>query len=104
MKYYLLKYDDNYADEFDISGFRVYDEPGYDSFKERVKSAKYPQERYFGTNEFVEFDSAKDYLKRIDISEISEIEAKVLMKLFSYGDYAQYGEFLEPDAREDYDD
>jgi hypothetical protein len=100
MKHYLLRYDDNWADEFDVEGFRIYDQEEYDDFKKRVKAAEYPQQMYFGTNEGIDVDSAKDYLDRIDVTEITEAEAKVLNKFFD-GDY---GIFLEPDSSGDEDE
>jgi hypothetical protein len=93
MKQYLIKFSGDYADEFDVQGFRVLREDQYAEFVERVKNAQYPQEVYFGTNEYIEFYSASSYLSGLEVEEISDNEAEVLLGLF--GD--EYGTFLEPE-------
>jgi hypothetical protein len=95
MKYYLVKYEDNYADEFDIQGFRIFTEVELKAFKTLVKTAKYPQEVYFGTNESISYDSFTDY---------TEEEASLLTKLFGYDTTTEYGFFLNPEEQDEDDD
>jgi hypothetical protein len=104
MKYYLVKYEDNYADEFDIQGFRIFTEVELKAFKTLVKTAKYPQEVYFGTNESISYDSFTDYMSRLDIEEVTEEEASLLTKLFGYDTTTEYGFFLNPEEQDEDDD
>jgi hypothetical protein len=104
MKQFLVKYDNNYADEFDLEGFYVmegeskkdiqkqllcteYDEEGEKTGEEFTN---FPFERYFGSNECIEYEDKKDYLSCFTIEEITLEESNVLNKLFGGG----FGDFL----------
>lgn len=107
MKYYLLNFTDNYADEFDVYGFKVLTEEEYlkqkesseKAFELRLEAAKNSKygpndcvEIGFGTNESVEFYSFENYMDSIKVMEINEDEYNVLAKLFkSYGNRVSYG-------------
>ena len=55
MNYYLVTYDGNYADEFDLYFHTVMDESELDKAKEKVKDWEFEwKECYFGTNEYIE--------------------------------------------------
>ena len=75
MKYYLLKIKDIFADEFDLHGYLVLTESEYNNYLEQVeqfkKGFKYNY-YYFGTNEFLRYESAKDVLSDITIREITK--------------------------------
>ena len=99
----LVKYEDNYADEFDIAGFKIFEtNDHYIKWSEEVEHAFYfddcdlvrtgPVEIYFGTNEFVSFETIKDYQKCLEVKEISAYEADLLESLIG----ADYGIFIDP--------
>ena len=83
----LVKFNDNYADEFDVGGFRFYEEKEWNKYKKLVKEKiKFPKEASFGTNEFIEYNSAEDYFKCTEVKKLSEEEYNFLVKLFGkYG-------------------
>ena len=75
----LIKFKDNWADEFDISGWFVSSEETWDAFKAQDFE---PREIYFGTNEGIEYESKADYLSRFKTKAISDSDAEVLVRLF----------------------
>jgi len=78
--YYLLEFSDNYADEFDIDGLVIMTGDELDEYKNRVLNIKGHIERYFGTNEFVEYNNGRDYLNGLRITEINKNEYDFLKK------------------------
>lgn len=106
----LIKFDDNYADEFDLVGYYLTTKERWDAHVDDVTkywkmaedSKKRPQQegesdwRYrdsqrvevevgFGTNESMLWTSAEDYLRAYTVTEITEEEAAVVRKLFLNG-------------------
>lgn len=93
-KYYLLDFNADYGDEFDVNAFKVLTEEEYNKGVEqsKINLEKYFKERGtfsigFGTNEDIEFDSAKDYWKSFTVKKITKQEADIITKLLgkSYG-------------------
>jgi len=81
--YYVVKYEADYADEFDISGFFIVhlSDKELKESKGRIKAAD-GKDMYFGTNEFVEFN-----YKAVKFVKISRGEYESLVKIFGkYGD------------------
>lgn len=89
MKYFLVKESGNYADEFDIQGFKIFEAESEEKVKEQIISDRfdddipeYPLELYFGTNEAVEINSEQELWSMLDITEISKQDYDVLLRLF----------------------
>ncbi len=76
MKYYLVKFNSNWADEMSIYGHLAMKEKEYLVWKNRIDSFKFPINCYVGTNEDIDITKA-DY----STQEISEQEYKTLKKL-----------------------
>jgi len=59
-----LRYKNNWADEFDVQGIIIVEEQWWiDHIKEvKAHSKSFPKDVGFGTNEDIEYSSAKDYL------------------------------------------
>lgn len=85
----LLNQKIDWADEFDIEGFEIMDEDQWVEYQEALTEAEYPIEQYFGTNEFVEFESFEDLMRSISVKFISENEKEILTRLLDvkYGSY-----------------
>ena len=95
MKYVLVSFSDNWADEFDISGFRIMPKKEWDDYVTNVKAIKFwPQGMYFGTNEGIEYDNSKDYLNSFDAKSITAAEKATIEKFLGKSIYG-YGHFLE---------
>lgn len=107
MNYFLIKEDDNYADEFDIEGFKIeksklsiedykknlllevlMERGDYDEDDNEIPG-KFPLEFYFGTNEAIEIRDEKDFWRVVSVEPISKAEYDTLKKLFPTSvDYA----------------
>ena len=97
MKYFIVFFSADYADEFDIQGFRVEKAESKKSILDSLvhPKTKFPYERYFGTNEAIEYNDKKDFLSNFDIKEIKEEEYKVISKVIC-------NEYCEFQTLEDY--
>ena len=97
MKKYLIKQNCDYADEFDTYRFFIKEGNSKKEVLESLinKKCKFPVERYFGTNEAIEFDSKEEFFNSFEVEEISEYQYDVLKQLFD-------GEFGTVLTLEDY--
>jgi len=91
----LVKFGSDYADEFQVSGFAVTTSKAWAQHESAARAGKWPQSRYFGTNEGIEWNSAEDYLSCFKVVEITDAEAKFLAK--SFNGYGDQGHFLQVD-------
>jgi hypothetical protein len=96
----LVKFDDNWADEMDVSGFKIFNNlDAWNKALSEFKSEKEIEEddQYFeicfGTNEWIEYDSFGDFLKNFEIVEISKDTAEIIDGLFPEADSYGYGHF-----------
>lgn len=100
MKYYLVKYNGNYADEFDVYFHQVVSEGELKELKESIGNTNWGYEEfYFGTNEWLEVNTI-DLLEQLNnVIPISDEEYEVLEKLgllkVSLGDGLNWDTFLE---------
>lgn len=81
----LVKFSKDYADEFDCKEFRVFDSNDtYTAWLDKYKSKfeNGPVKRYFGTNEYLDFDDFNDFMSCLSVQEISEEEAGMFKKYF----------------------
>jgi len=93
MKYYLIQYKYDYADEFDVYGFKVVNEKELNDINEIIDNIKYPKEFYFGTNEALVFNNPKEAREGMKIIEIIQSEYDVFKKFFRCG-FGQYPDFV----------
>ena len=92
--YFLVKFEDNYADEFDVYGFRIMNEKELMKFTNDIrKLKKFPLEIYFGTNEALIFESQKDCMAGFKMLPITKDEMSSLKKLFPNAEKWGYGFF-----------
>ena len=88
MKYYLIKVEENWADEADFYGFEIFNEDQVDLINKIIKAASdlgYGSDLGlgFGTNEYDEDEhNIEDYMIVKKSCEITETEYKTLHKLF----------------------
>ena len=86
MRYFLLKYDDDWADEFNLEATLAVDESTYNVYmknKEDCATNFVDKELsfYFGSNEEKVYDEAKEFLERLEEKEITQQEYETLVKL-----------------------
>ena len=78
-KMVLVKFDDNYADEFDVEGFRVMSAQEWNDYVKKIEACKnWPQSKYFGTNEGCEWDCFEDYLSCFKIKPLTPGQARTI--------------------------
>ena len=92
----LIKFNTNYADEFDVAGFYITTQKKWDKHLEEVetffKNRTEPVEKYFGTNEYIEFYDFDDYKSSFTVTPITKEENDVLTKLFiNYTKKVEFG-------------
>lgn len=82
MTYTILKFDDNYADEFDVEGFVVVKSEFAKKWLELVGSFKYSLSFGFGSNEANEYDNGANFVTNVSSMVITDEEANVLANIF----------------------
>ena len=93
-KYFLVSYKEDYADEFYVYGMKIFTEEEYASFIDNQKYAKDLErkgeivtgefeeiELYFGTNEWLSFETVDEIIRTLDVREITEQEFNTLKNL-----------------------
>lgn len=91
---YLIRFQDNYADEFDVTGFAVVDQELWSCLQAEAKEhfSKYSQfDYYFGGNDCLEYKSYSEWESAFKIVEtIDDEKSRWLIKAF--GMWVPYNE------------
>ena len=110
MKYYVLKFEDNYADEFDVSGIILTTENELNEFNDAIKWLKenwIPKgenkyrgeiEVYFGTNEFLKYrdwKQVRNSFKEFEVSESVYLEMMEIFQSFHFGESGVYWHVID---------
>lgn len=85
--YYLIKYADDYIDEFDVSGFVTLTSEEMNEFDAALNRLEkimkvHDFTFYFGTNEEMVYEDFEYFLEAISVSVISQKEGTFLLKQF----------------------
>jgi hypothetical protein len=91
MKNFLVKFDGNWADEFDTNGFQLMSEKEWVKLFYSIKNTNYPLEIYFGSNEFWTFERPEDILDNLTLRVVTKEEAKIIDKYFDCSKWYGYG-------------
>ena len=95
----LVEYKDNYADQFDISGFIITTEKTWKEFCDR--GLKYfennESETYqFGSDEWIEYRSAKEFFSCFKGKKLNTEDAEIIQELLTYDfSYPDSGLFFQ---------
>jgi len=93
----LIKYEANWADEFDCEGFAVYDKKEWEEHCNKVEKAfekiNKEIEIGFGSNEYFTFESYRDWERCFRVIDISDADISLLQTHFfnSYNKRIQFG-------------
>lgn len=80
-EYVIVKYDDNWADEFDVETTWVVRKDVFEAWAKLVtEKITTEKEIYFGTNEFITIDSGQAVVDACEVLPIPEGDALVLAK------------------------
>lgn len=84
MQRYLIKFESDYADEFDVHGIMLCTEDELINMKMRVKSHDFQKQSdfYFGTNEALEFASYEQWEEDIEVTKVTDDIYVNLCRLF----------------------
>ncbi len=79
-----IKFDSNYADEFDVEGFMIVANDVWERYVNSLTDEDFGEhnEFYFGTNESLSFDDKAYYLSSFETKEVSDDELVVIKKFF----------------------
>jgi len=97
----LLSFHDNYADEFDLSGFAIISEEAWqkniDRAEEYFSNNSCPYSHGFGTNEELEYETILQYRRKFTLlRSLNPEESKNLLAMFQMTQrdgIATFGEF-----------
>jgi len=95
MKYYLVTEDGNWADEFDLEAYALYEAESEQALKDKLwkyisdksdldeeeEDDGWPKEYYFGTNEAVEYNSKEEVFADLGISELTKLQYDVIKEV-----------------------
>lgn len=88
----LVKWDLNWADEFDMTGFFILSDENYAEMDTAIDNLNYPVEMSFGTNEEYLFESANELRAGISTEQLTDSEAVKFKRLFGDSFYSDdYG-------------
>lgn len=88
----LVEFSTNWADEIDLSGFKIYDKLEWEELVAKVSLHKSSFQVYFGTNESNEYENGEALLEEYTISHLNDSDAEVIMRLLG----GEYGMFEDP--------
>ena len=95
--YVLVVFEDNWADEMDLEGFKVMRKSEWENtvkeFREEKEDSDYGITFCFGTNEDNEYDSVDEALDRFTVTEISDCDAEAVKNLFPTAKSPGFGMF-----------
>jgi len=78
----LVIFKGNWADEMDVEGFDIISKAAWDFKKLEVEHTDFPQMIGVGTNEELDYESAKQYLSEFQVHEISDSDEATIRKYF----------------------
>lgn len=86
----LLKFSENYADEFDVYGFIALSEQDWEDYKTKVREliGDNTFDYGFGTNESIDFNDADSYIDSFNEKKITDEEYAFLLKNFNRTHYS----------------
>ena len=95
-EHYLVKFEENWADEMDISAFAVFSAKDYRNWRSVMgrleKAMEHAVLTYtFGTNEEQEYEDFKEFVECFDVKPITKEQANTIREVFGIDTY--YGGF-----------
>jgi hypothetical protein len=88
---FLLKTKYNWADEMDVEGFCLMRPAEYEYLLREIRAIQYPIDWNIGTNQYIEFESAEEILKKFDVSVLSLQQAESLRSMLHIHTLDEYG-------------
>lgn len=95
----LVTYNSNFADEFDVTGFQVFSYQEWTEFLYGIQNAKYPLFHYVGSNQEIEYPSARKLRECYTETKLNEFQRSVLQEV----GLTSFGKFFYPDFYQEED-
>jgi len=92
MSYKLVKFEKDYADEFDVFGMRLMSNKELVEYLLTAEKATYPKEMYFGTNEYIDFHNFEALTDSLTVEHLSDEAAQVIQDKIG-DDFGWFPEF-----------
>jgi len=95
MSFKLVKFQADYADEFDVYGMRLMTSKEYAEFLDEAKKDTYPKELYFGTNEQIVFNDFGDVERSLTVEDLSPTGEQVIRAAIGdeFGWFPYFGDY-----------
>lgn len=100
--YVLVKWADNWADEMDLEGFRIFAESDWAEFKTKLSAYTDEFTICVGTNEDIDYSNGTDLLKKMKVHKLSESDYATISRIFGDG-YGEQSAFDNSPIDEDTD-
>lgn len=91
----LVKFQKNYADEFDVYGMRLMTNKELSEYLLAAEKATYPVDRSFGGNDRLEFNSFDDFIDTLEVRPLSDGVAQVIQDNIGdeWGWFPDFGDY-----------
>lgn len=88
----IVLYNGDWADEMDVNGFSITSDMCWEEYQKFVnEKGIFPHTKCVGTNEDIEYETAKDYFRDLTAKDITKEEVLVIKKLFGNTHFGQDG-------------
>jgi hypothetical protein len=91
MTHVVVVFGDNWADEMDISGVRIFTSEEWQEIQDRIPDK--PFNIYIGSNQDIEYESKQDYLSNFEATPITAEQAAWLQSILG----TRFGHFPNPE-------
>lgn len=74
----IVKFEGNWADEMDISGFEIFDRSQWDIFSQKILDYTHELHLCIGTNEHLEYETTEEFMDNITVESLTRDEYNVI--------------------------
>jgi hypothetical protein len=78
----LVKFSDNWADEFDAKGFALFTPEEWKEYQKEVRDLDFPLQLSIGTNQLIDYPDADGYFQMLKVQQISFKDSKMIEHIF----------------------
>lgn len=91
----LVKFQKDYADEFDVYGICIMSPKEWVDYLKEARNDSYPNEKYFGTNECIDFHDYQDVMNSFTVELLSDKEALFMRTILGdeFGWFPHFGDY-----------
>lgn len=80
-RFLVAEFEDNWADEFDVRGWQLFTSEDWQEFRKDFDvDSEFTV--YVGSNQYIDYDEARDVLNQIQLFEVTEDEFNTIKRIF----------------------